>query len=433
MLARDNLIEIMKIQSELFPKNKTDIAINIMKQINKFYKISIESNKTTTLSKTNENDVSMGSITLEKTCLLGCVDSYVMFYINYINKNKEGMLNCILYCRTNMSVLNLKNFSQFEKHCILIANYICSLIINEFGDFFRNVVTMLSNKNIIDRELSIHGLTEFYKITNKYKEFSKTQKRYDVSEIMKAALDPEYEIRLSKNLFQLLDNFLEKHSLTQIFNFVQQLDINVDISSDKVVSFQNKNYRGYCENYLEMTDIINYPYFQKSFFENFENNLIIKKFSEQDQNNIMVSLYIKEQVPKNKEILSRIGPQLFEILLLNSEIALKLKKLACVNKYYNSFISEICVELPEDKIIRCGGGCKYKIFLKKETVLYSRPKCAMCLNLTVCNNVTSKNEIFDVWCKCSNYSCNNLFFHTKTDYLSGNSTYIGGKLRCKKC
>ncbi len=447
MLARDNLIEIMKIQLEVFPKNNIEIAINIMKQINKFYKIDILSNKNTKLSKSNESDFLTGSIILEKTCKLGCIDSYVMFYINYINKHTIGMSNCILYCNTNMHVLNFKKFSQFEKYCILIANYICSLIVNDFSDFFKDVVTTMSNETIMAREFSGNGITEFNKITNKYKSFNNTQKRYDVSGIMKALAELEYTSRVSKNLFKNLDDFLDKNLLTSIFNFVKKLNANVDTSKGQVVSFNKKNnYWNNCENYLEMTDIINYPYFKKEFFKNFDSNFsicfseqehsIIKNLSKQDKTNFMVSCYIDEQLPKNKEMLTRIGPQLFEILLLNSKITLEFKILSRVSKYYNNCISKICVELPEGKKVRCGiQECKYSVWFDKGAMLSSRPTCAYCLGLDIYTYHVFEYEKFDVWCECGHAYCRCLFVHTNTkdDYLNGKVAYLGGNPKCKMC
>ncbi len=399
-------------------KFNTKFIINIQYQLTEYY---------------NVEELLDGYIYIKKKFLYVPVDQYVRYYIHCINcdTNFASYFNSIMY------IFKDYTFTQKEKYSIIIAKYISDKMLGDLCDFSK-ALTKASNKGIKsglkNGECPYINMMHFTNLITKYKRFKTTIKDFDYFEISKVYFLEEYNSRIAKNLFVNLDKFLDEQNLTSIFKFLIKLWPYVDMRYNIFASFNmENNYKKNREKYMDIINIVEYHYFQKSFFEGFDNTLI-KDFSKQDQDNIMMSLYIKQELPKNKKILENNGPLLFEILLNNNKITLGIKNLARVNKYFNYHISKFNVEFPCSKAVTCFKKCNNKIFMEKGTIISSQPICAQCLNLKVYDVRNFDCKIINVWCRCE--KCYHmLFFHTNKhhDYSTGKLPYIGGNPKCEFC
>ncbi len=248
---------------------------------------------------------------------------------------------------------------------------------------------------------------------------------------------------LTKNsllISEPFENVLENNNdILSIFEkIIENGNIFVDLTLSKPINIlhpKTNKFKIMCNNY-DICNIIDYHYQERKFFDSFDYNSLdglAKCFKDA----IVASCYIKEQLPKIQIALLKNGPLLCELVannttlniveyrrtdwMFNNEVIIIKQKLILLNKYFHGIISKINVNFNTNFRIKCVGGCGTRIFICKDSIISSIPKCINCEKNIKDHFKIIQNMKDNGWEKC--WGCKCLF-------LSNNNNMY---MRCQVC
>ncbi len=186
-----------------------------------------------------------------------------------------------------------------------------------------------------------------------------------------------YERRMPKNLPEKLYNYLIKNDLTLMNIFVEQFSIKMRWKKGGIMLLRYKNIKLDLDPISRIiSNVIKTRYHDANFFKNF-NKHEIAEFSEQDQNNIMWSFYVKNQLATIEKILQENGHLLFQIIAVNN-INMRDKINATVNKSANILISSLNINFAYNAFIHCKNYCGKKTLIEEGSTMSKIPTCILC-------------------------------------------------------
>ncbi len=193
------------------------------------------------------------------------------------------------------------------------------------------------------------------------------------------AIKTVYEMRAPKNLPEKLYDYLTENDLMLINNIVEKFSIKMRWKKGvMLLRYKNVKNDSYPISRI-IANIVKTRYHNATFFKTFDKHEIAE-FAEQDQNNIMWSFYIKNQMEKVKSILQEHGYLLFQIIAVNN-ITMKDKINATVNKEANILISSLDIKFAYNAFINCKNCRIRKILVNQGSILSKVPICILCTQI----------------------------------------------------